>query len=127
MFGKRDVAATVAVKSLEEARSFYQDTLGLEPVGEPEMETQTFKAGQSRVMLYESEYAGTNEATSLTWPLGDDFDGAVDTLRQKGVTFERYDMPDMTEADGVYSDNDMKVAWFKDPDGNIINIGNSPA
>ena len=118
-----NVAATVAVRSLERARPFYEDVLGLVREDQAEMGVQTYRAGKTAVLVYESEFAGTNEATSLTWALGNDFDAVIDDLRSKGVTFEQYDMDGAAFADGVYKFGDMKLVWIKDPDGNIIHLG----
>ena len=118
-----NVAATVAVRSLEQARPFYEDVLGLVREDQAEMGVQTYRAGKTAVLVYESEFAGTNEATSLTWALGDDFDAVIDELRSKGVAFERYDMDGATFDDGVHRFGDMKLVWIKDPDGNIIHLG----
>jgi hypothetical protein len=79
----------------------------------------TCKSGTSSVLVYESEFAGTNEATAATWAV-DDVDGTVSTLRDKGVKFEHYDFPNMTRKGDVHVAGDMKAAWFKDPDGNIL-------
>ena len=118
-----DVAATVAVRSLEQARPFYEDVLGLVREDQAEMGVQTYRAGKTAVLVYESEFAGTNEATSLTWALGNDFDAVIDDLGSKGVTFEQYDMEGATFDDGVHRFGDMKLVWIKDPDGNIIHLG----
>ena len=123
MLKDRDVAATVAVRSLDRARPFYEDVLGLVRQDQAEMGVQTYRAGKTAVLVYESEFAGTNEATSLTWSLGDDFDAVIDELRSKGVAFERYDMDGATFDDGVHRFGDMKLVWIKDPDGNIIHLG----
>ena len=123
MLKDRDVAATVAVRSLDRARPFYEDVLGLVRQDQAEMGVQTYRAGKTAVLVYESEFAGTNEATSLTWALGDDFDAVIDELRSKGVAFERYDMDGATFDDGVHRFGDMKLVWIKDPDGNIIHLG----
>jgi hypothetical protein len=48
----------------------------------------------------------------------------VRELKAKGVTFEHYNMPDTTREDDIHVAGNMKVAWFKDPDGNILNIIN---
>jgi hypothetical protein len=48
----------------------------------------------------------------------------VQELKAKGVTFEHYNMPDVTREDDIHVAGNMKVAWFKDPDGNILNIIN---
>jgi len=118
-----DVAATVAVRSLDRARPFYEDVLGLIREDQAETGVQTYRAGKTAVLVYESEFAGTNKATSLTWALGDDFDAVVDDLRSMGVTFEQYDMEGATFDDGVHRFGDMKLVWIKDQDGNIIHLG----
>lgn len=76
------------------------------------------------IIVYQSQYAGTNKATSATWVVGEDMDVLVKELKSKGVQFEHYDMPNTTLKDDIHFDGDMKVAWFKDPDGNILNIIN---
>ena len=64
-------------------------------------------------------------ATAVTWAVGDDVEGVVRDLKAKGVKFEHYDMPEMKREGDIHIGGDMKVAWFKDPDGNILNIVNS--
>jgi hypothetical protein len=51
-------------------------------------------------------------------------EGVVRALKAKGVTFEHYDMPDTKREGDIHVSGDMKAAWFKDPDGNILNIIN---
>ena len=122
MLGNRDAYANVAVKDLERARRFYEGTLGLEKVGEEGEELLAFRSGKSTLLVYRSEYAGSNKATAVTWTVGPDVEGVVRELKAKGVKFERYDMPDAKHEGDVHIFGDMKVAWFKDPDGNILNI-----
>ena len=124
MLANHDAQATVAVKSLEKARPFYEGVLGLEPLAGGEPSVQGYKAGGATVLVYESQFAGTNQATSITWALGDGFDAAIAALRAQGARFETYDMPDAKIVDGVHEFGDMKVVWFKDPDGNILSCGN---
>jgi catechol 2,3-dioxygenase-like lactoylglutathione lyase family enzyme len=122
LLGNRNAVANLAVRNLEVARRFYEDTLGLAPVDEEDDEVIVFKSGDSIVNVYRSQYAGTNEATAVTWTVGDDIEDIVRTLRDKGVTFEHYDMPGLKRDGDIHVGGDMKVAWFKDPDGNILNI-----
>jgi catechol 2,3-dioxygenase-like lactoylglutathione lyase family enzyme len=122
MLGNKDAVANLAVKNLQTARKFYEGTLGLKQVGAEDDELIVFQSGKSNLNVYRSEYAGTNKATAVTWAVGDDVDGVVQALKAKGVKFEHYDMPDMKREGDVYVSGDMKVAWFKDPDGNILNI-----
>jgi catechol 2,3-dioxygenase-like lactoylglutathione lyase family enzyme len=124
MLGNKDAAANIAVKNLEVAKRFYKETLGLR---EEEAEVEgviVFRSGNSTIFVYQSEYAGTNKATAVTWMVGGEMEDIVQTLRSKGVTFEHYDMPDAKREGDIYVFGDMKVAWFKDPDGNILNIAN---
>jgi catechol 2,3-dioxygenase-like lactoylglutathione lyase family enzyme len=120
----KNVVANLAVKDLARARKFYEGVLGLKQIDAEGEELIVYQSGSSALNVYRSEYAGTNRATAVTWAVGDDVEGVVRELRAKGVRFEHYDMPDM-ELDGdVHISGDMKVAWFKDPDGNILNIAN---
>lgn len=122
MLDHTDAMATVAVKSLDGARPFYEQVLGLTPVGEPQMGVILYTAGAARIVVYESQFAGTNKATALTWGLGPEIDPIVADLRAKGVVFERYDMPGATYQDGVHVMGEARLVWFKDPDGNIIHM-----
>jgi catechol 2,3-dioxygenase-like lactoylglutathione lyase family enzyme len=121
MLGNKDAVANVAVKDLGVATDFYRNTLGLKPVHQEGKELVVFQSGDSSINVYRSEYAGTNKATAVTWTV-DSVEDEVKALRNKGVTFEHYDMPGMKREGDVHVDGHMKVAWFKDPDGNILNV-----
>jgi catechol 2,3-dioxygenase-like lactoylglutathione lyase family enzyme len=124
MLGNRDAVANLAVKDLKAATKFYRDTLGLEAVDAEGDELVVFKSGNTLLYVYHSQYAGTNQATAVTWSVGDDLDGVVRALKAKGVAFEHYDMPDMKREGDIHIAGKVKVAWFKDPDGNILNLIN---
>lgn len=124
MLGTIDAIATVAVKNLDAAKRFYEGTLGLELVDAEDSEAITYRAGSSTLLVYRSQYAGTNEATAVTWIVGDGLDDLVTALKGKGVAFERYDLPGTTRKGDVHVAGDTKVAWFKDPDGNIHSLVN---
>jgi catechol 2,3-dioxygenase-like lactoylglutathione lyase family enzyme len=121
MLGTRNAVANLAVRDLDRARDFYTDTLGLREVDHEGDELIVLKSGDTAVSVYRSDYAGTNKATAVTWAV-DDIDAEVSALKQKGVMFEHYDMPGLALEGDVHVGGDMKVAWFKDPDGNILNI-----
>jgi catechol 2,3-dioxygenase-like lactoylglutathione lyase family enzyme len=124
MLGDKEAVANIAVKNLETAKKFYEETLGLTQIGAEGQEVIVFRSGSSTIYVYKSQYAGTNQATALTWVVGKDIEGVVQELKAKGVTFEHYDMPDVTRENDIHVAGNMKVAWFKDPDGNILNIIN---
>ncbi len=121
MLGTRNAVANLAVSDLDRARSFYTRTLGLRQVDNEGDELLVLKSGDSVVNIYRSDFAGTNEATAVTWEV-DDIEAEVDALKNKGVTFEHYDMPGLALEGDVHVGEGVKVAWFKDPDGNILNI-----
>jgi catechol 2,3-dioxygenase-like lactoylglutathione lyase family enzyme len=123
MLGDKDAIATVAVKDIGTARRFYEDKLGLKPTRPESMGTITYKCGGSSLLVYTSQFAGTNQATSVTWSIGGEFDDIVQSLRSKGVSFEHYDgLPHLTREGDVHRAGDLKLAWFKDPDGNIHHL-----
>jgi catechol 2,3-dioxygenase-like lactoylglutathione lyase family enzyme len=122
MLGARDSIATVAVKNLEEARVYYEEKLGLE-VARELPEGISYRTGRTTLLVYASRFAGTNQATCVTWAI-DDIERAAQALRARGVTFEHYDLPGTTVRDDVHVEGDRKAVWFKDPDGNILSLVN---
>jgi len=120
LLGTKDVTATIAVKNLAAARDFYSTKLGLTPVDSQESQVLVYKSGSTTIMVYESQFAGTNKATAATWTVGNDIEAIVAALRAKGVPFEHYDMPGMKRIGDVHVAERMKAAWLKDPDGNIL-------
>lgn len=123
MLGDKEVAATIAVKDIEVARKFYEEKVGLTPERSEEPSVQSYKSGDSRILVYESQFAGTNKATAVTWPVSD-VEREVQVLKDRGVVFEHYDLPGTTHKGDVHVAGDRRVAWFKDPDGNILAIVN---
>jgi catechol 2,3-dioxygenase-like lactoylglutathione lyase family enzyme len=119
MLGGKEAMATVAVRDLPKARQFYEGTLGLRLTDQQEEEAITFQAGGTKLLVYRSQYAGSNKATATTWVIGNEMEKVVQTLKGKGVTFEHYNMPGMTLKGDIHVADGMKAAWFKDPDGNI--------
>ena len=123
MLRDTDAVATIAVKDLGAAARFYEDTLGLSRAGAEGDEAIAFESGDTTINVYRSRFAGTNKATALTWAV-DDVDDVVRTLKGKGVKFEHYDLPDTRREGDVHLSGDIKIAWFKDPDGNILSVVN---
>lgn len=110
---------TIPVKDLARAREFYEKRLGLTPTDGGNEEVQIFKAGNGTLEIYHSEFAGTNQGTTVTWEVKN-IEDEVKDLSAKGVEFEHYEMPDTTLEGDIHVMKDMKAAWFKDPDGNIL-------
>ena len=122
MLGKTNATANIAVKDLATAKEFYEGTLGLKQVDAEGDEVIVMKSGDTLVNVYRSQFAGTNKATAVTWTVGDEIGKIVKALKDKGVAFEHYDMPGMKLEGDIHVGDGMKVAWFKDPDGNILNL-----
>jgi len=119
MLGGKEAMATVAVRDLQAAKKFYEGTLGLRQTEAQEQEAVTYQAGSAKLLVYRSQFAGSNKATAVTWLLGGEVEKVVKGLRSKGVTFEHYQMPGLTLRGDIHEGQGMQAAWFKDPDGNI--------
>jgi catechol-2,3-dioxygenase len=122
MLGDSAAVATVAVKDLTAAKRFYAETLGLKQIAADGEEAVTYAAGDSKLMVYRSQYAGTNKATAVTWLVGSDIEQLTQALSAKGVAFEHYDLPGMKRTGDIHEAMGTRAAWFKDPDGNIHGI-----
>jgi len=121
MLGTQEAFANLAVRDIPRARDFYTRVLGLTEVDKEGEELVMLRSGDSLVNVYRSEYAGTNQATAVTWQV-EDIEAEVAQLSAGGVAFEHYDMPGLALEGDIHSGFGMKVAWFKDPDGNILNV-----
>jgi catechol-2,3-dioxygenase len=122
MLENKDADATVAVKDLEAASKFYEGTLGLKRTDVQNAEVRVYQSGRSKIVVYRSQFAGTNKATTVTWRIGKDLDAVVKALKAKGVVFEHYDLPGITRQGDIHVAGEFKAAWFKDPDGNILHV-----
>lgn len=124
ILGSKNAVATVAVKDMKRGRKFYEDTLGLKLVATEGDDAAIYQTGDSQLMVYVSQFAGTNQATGVTWSLGEELEETVEALNERGVRFEHYDMPETTRQGDIHQSGDIRIAWFKDPDGNIIALVN---
>ncbi|MBE0581058.1 VOC family protein [Devosia sp.] len=123
MLADKDSSAIVAVRDIVAARAFYVDTLGLEPDQDDE-NMLVLKTGKTQLVVYVSDYAGTNKANAVVWGVGEDIDAIVLALLGKGVKFEHYPDMGLDYSGGIHSSGDFKAAWLKDPDGNILHLNN---
>ena len=122
MLRGKPAIATAAVKDVAAAARFYDEVLGLERGPSEEESGLSYRTGASSLLVYPSQYAGTNQATTVTGAVGDELEEIVRGLAAKGVTFERYDLPGLTREGDIHEGGGVKLAWFKDPDGNIHHL-----
>ena len=122
MLSDSKVTANVPAADLDRARSFYADKLGLTPVQEGDGGLVYTTAGGTTFFLYQTEFAGQAGHTIAQWHVAD-IDGEVRGLKDKGVTFEHYDMPGLSWDGDIATIPEMgRAAWFKDSEGNIMCI-----
>jgi catechol 2,3-dioxygenase-like lactoylglutathione lyase family enzyme len=127
MLSNATVQPMLPVKDMERAGKFYEKTLGLKRVGGEPDTAFVYQSGDSTLCVYRSEFAGTNQGTAALWEV-EDVEGTVEELKAKGVTFEHYDdLPGLTRKGDIHLAGDFRVAWFKDPAGNILSVQNRTA
>ncbi|MFJ6350789.1 VOC family protein [Streptomyces sp. NPDC092046] len=118
MLAESPIAAIIPVNDMVRAKRFYSETLGLTLIKES-AEDVMYETGGSMIGLYETPYGGQAQHTLASWKVAD-LDAEMKELRSKGVAFEDYDLPGIKTVDGVVESEDMRGAWFKDSEGNIL-------
>ena len=119
MFANRKATAMIPAKDVERAKTWYEEKLGLKPASQMGEMGATYDLVGVRAFLYESQYAGTAEHTILTFDCPDLLADMAE-LRKKGVSFMDYDLPGIKTDNGVADFGDLKNAWAKDSEGNIL-------
>jgi catechol 2,3-dioxygenase-like lactoylglutathione lyase family enzyme len=114
--------ATIAVSDIDRAKAFYGGTLGLTANEERSGGVTYEGASGSWFLVYPSPSAGTAQSTAMTFEV-DDLDRTVTELRAAGITFEEYDVPGLKTVGGIAEIQGERAAWFKDPDGNVLAVG----
>jgi catechol 2,3-dioxygenase-like lactoylglutathione lyase family enzyme len=122
MLKDKPSSAIVAVSDIARARSFYVDALGLEVEDDSMGDVIVLRTGATFLVVYRSDFAGTNKANAVVWGVGDEIDTITATLTARGVGFEHYE--GMELKGDIHVSGDMKMVWFKDPDGNILHLNN---
>jgi catechol 2,3-dioxygenase-like lactoylglutathione lyase family enzyme len=126
MLGSSKATSGFAVNDLNEAREFYEGTLGLSvEVLDQEHGVMKLKLADDReVLMYLSADMKPASYTMLNFEV-DDIDAAVDGLGARGVSFERYEGFDHDEK-GIVRSPGPQIAWFKDPSGNVLSVLQQP-
>jgi len=112
--------AFVATTDAARARAFYGDVLGLRLVSD-EAFALVFESEGTTVRVQKVARMTPSPYTVLGWSVPD-IDTTMERLRSGGVQFESFGLPGQDEA-GVWTAGDgTRVAWFKDPDGNVLSL-----
>ena len=124
MLANTDAIATVGVRDIVAAGTFYREVLELQEddARSHYSDFLIYQSGYALVQVYQSSYAGTNKVPDITRDVGNRLADVVDTLSAEGVRFEHYDIPGMRRESDIYLADGIKTAWLKDPDGNVLNI-----
>ena len=121
MLRDAEVKAYAPVSDLDKGRQFYEGVLELKVIGANPGGVLFECANHSQLFMYKTEFAGTSKASCLVWDVAD-AEKEVAELKERGVTFERYDLPGMKMTSDIFEAGGTKNAWFKDPDGNTLSL-----
>jgi len=120
MLNKSKLICFAATTKPAEAKAFYGDTLGLSLVEESPF-AFVFDANGTMLRVQKVRELSPAGYTTLGWEVAD-IRSTIQRLSEKGVRFERYDGVPQDEL-GIWTTPDgSKVAWFKDPDGNLLSL-----
>ncbi|MCU1524964.1 MAG: Glyoxalase/bleomycin resistance protein/dioxygenase [Microbacteriaceae bacterium] len=115
----KELHTVLPAADLQRARTYYHDKLSLDPDQEEDGSLMYHLTSESAFEIYETSNAGTAQNTQMGW-MTDDLENEMNTLRERGVVFEDYDVPGMKTVNGVATMEGMKSAWFRDSEGNFI-------
>lgn len=121
--GDYPVAGVLRAENLARAAKFYTEVLGLKKA--QAVQGMFEASGGTMVMIYERPGMPAPENTALGFGVpADKFDDLLADLKAKGVVLEDYDIPEMglKTVNGVAEFDGSRGAWFKDSEGNIINV-----
>ena len=118
MLKDRRVFTTLPVTDPARARRFYREKLGLTPT---EPDGDFYECGEGTRFVISKMGSKPGGHTQMAFVV-DDIVVAIHELRSKGVVFEEYDYPALKTVDGVFDAGDLKAAWFKDSEGNMIGL-----
>jgi catechol 2,3-dioxygenase-like lactoylglutathione lyase family enzyme len=121
MFKNTKAFSSFSVNDIQKAKEFYGGTLGLEVLESDGMLTLHI-AGGTNLLVYPKPNHTPATFTILNFPV-DNVEDAVEELTKRGVRFEIYDMDELkTDEKGIFRGEGPKIAWFKDPAGNILSV-----
>ncbi|MBI5257933.1 MAG: VOC family protein [Burkholderiales bacterium] len=119
MLASSTVSCMLPVKDLTRARRFYEQQLGLPPLGARPDGKFVYRCGGTEIALFPKPEGTQARHTALSFRV-DDIVQAIAALKARGVHFADYDLPGLKTVDHVCVLGAEKAAWFEDPEGNIL-------
>lgn len=117
---KRKVAMMMPVTDVDRSRTFYSESLGLDYTGTNDEGSAIYALeGGSTLVLLPRPDSQPSGSTAVSFEV-DDIYSEIGELKERGVVFEDYDLPEFRTVDHVCVLGAEKAAWFKDPDGNVL-------
>jgi catechol 2,3-dioxygenase-like lactoylglutathione lyase family enzyme len=120
MLADKKLKAFVPTMKPDEARSFYKDILGLALLSEDSYALE-FDANGTLLRVTIVQNFKAFPFTVLGWNV-DNISSSIKQLNDKGIFCEKYDFLKQDSSGVWISPNGSKVAWFKDPDGNVLSF-----
>ncbi|MAZ27002.1 MAG: glyoxalase [Cytophagaceae bacterium] len=121
MLGKEKAFSSFSTDDIDKAQDFYQNTLALK-ITKDEMGILWLDLNGADVIIYPKEETHQPASFTVLNFNVDNLEETVKKLKEKGVEFEHYDRPKTDDDNISRSENGHKVAWFKDPAGNILSV-----
>jgi catechol 2,3-dioxygenase-like lactoylglutathione lyase family enzyme len=113
------VTCMLPVKDLSRARQFYEERLGLKPLGSRPDGKFVYRCGDTEIALFPKPEGTKAEHTALSFRVTD-IRAAINELKGRGVVFSDFDLPGFKTVEHVCVLGSEKAAWFNDPEGNIL-------
>ncbi len=123
--GKYNIIGFVTIVDVARAKEFYSDRLGLRLLSEEPPFALVFEANGIMLRLGIAKELPPAHGTVLGWAVPD-VAAKVRDLQRAGIRFERWDHLQQDELGVWTTPTGAKVAWFRDPDGNILSISEHP-
>jgi len=125
MLDRFPVYAVLPTADLARSRAWWEEKVGMTPAME-DPGGLWYSCGEGTwFVITSSQFAGTAQNTAASFKVPDLLSLMAD-LRARGVGFEDYDIPGFKTVDGLFEHGDYRAAWFKDCDGNIVEVGQVP-
>ena len=122
MLSKSKAHPTLPVTDIERARKFYGETLELKLREELAPGHLLYDAGEGTFLIvYERPTPTKADSTAASFIVAD-VEATVKGLKDRGVVFEEYDFPGLQTVNSIATMGNVKGAWFKDPDDNILAV-----